>query len=1690
MKLEIDKLPELPFKKGNNSSQPKTGLESSYMLTSNQLGNMRKALIHFSLSESSLMLALHLLILKKWSNNKEFEFPVLINKKLIFVFNSADDEFLVDTAKRIESELIGNVNVVCASILIPTDKEGNCFLSEAEFSTKENGLLIEISLLDNDIAICWTMNDDYLMPDVFSSMFQALGNTISQIIDKDVGLSGNIPIFIEDSHFQHRTEKNSSLTNVSHETLHSLFLLSVGQYGDNLAIIHGGRSITYSDCFQLSMAMAELLRSQGIKQGDVVAIGMDKSANQLIAALAILYVGAVYVPIDISWPDERVASIIQVSSACCMVVNEDCSRFESFNLIKKICCIKSVSKKFQPGEVDVVNNASLTAYIIFTSGSTGKPKGVVINHIGAVNTILDINNRFAVTSNDRIYALSSLGFDLSVYDIFGILAVGGCVVIPTSYRDRSVALWAREAITNGVNCWNSVPALAELFASHAEDGGVNVFESMRLCMMSGDWIPVRLPDRIKTLSNKLCRVISLGGATEASIWSVYYEIDKSYQDEVSIPYGAPLRNQSCYVLDSGLNESPNWVSGDLYIGGVGLAIEYMGDEEKTRNSFITHNGMRLYRTGDKARYNNVGILEFLGREDNQVKVNGYRIELGEIEGAINSHPGVNRSIVKLINNNNSKNLAAFIEPVASGSEGLNIVNHFSSDNILLDHDERLKVIHSMQQSNSEKKGKEICIAEYIGQSPIFNFLNSIAATTTPDCFFQKRMYPSASSLYPVRMSISLAEDVCDVPKGVYDYDPISNSLIRKQDENKTLGKYTVAELTFWFELTEIYKLYPAQLANRLCLLELGYLFEHLNSTATVYGIGFQYLLEAIDSFNVDTDYCGRHPNDIAKIAMSLNGSTIFNSTGNDYYARQSFRHFLFEIPSIDKVHSLVNDCMVNEGPLIVIALRQSFGKSPVHCLLINTSRNVHWEMSFASYINLFEKSAVGIAKGASFSIFTVARKIDLHVQHNKLLIESGRFGQRLMLSGSKHNLGFCPIGWNEIEKSDEHWGEFSIIHGFVGGVISEQQRAELSIGKNTSRSNYEQSELNVDGLQAYLKLLLPQYMIPTHFKRVSSMPLTSTGKIDRGAEILSLEVIEKSSTDLEKNQSQLEIIKLWSDIINCKDIAVDSSFFHMGGNSLSAMRMIAKINKEKGLNISLREFFENPTINFIVSKLSNIEKINNKYDYSLCEKRSADVIRKIISGKDISGISDINGLFQATPAQESMLLGELSSKARSSYNIVLAIQLKKHISTVKLQSLSLDLVKSNPVLAYKFIVWGGNYFLAPVNNIVIDIVENDLSAISDADYEKYLDELIDQEAAKKFDPLREILFRVCLFRRSGKSDIAVFTFHHLMVDFISLDILRAGIIEMLSGYEKVVDKSSTKKLQFRDFAIWQREFIESPEGLKQRNYWLKQLENSPEFTWKNQIERFDRGDKRGRWENYEVQESIHNSLLDLKKQSDNTMFIIGLAALFACVYKESNSSDICIGTPVNSRDHQDLDGLVGMMLNTLVIRLNVNPKNNAVEFLNSVRSICMEALANSEYPFEAVSQITHNNSNYPNPLYKIRFVYRTNADVVHGGNDEISILRVDMDKSEAKFDLLINLNETLSSISGSFEYIACRWDRKTIVSMANNYQIILKWIGERSGVPLSELYSSIDKENSEKEKALTDKRRSIKKLDLQKLMCD
>jgi len=408
------------------------------------------------------------------------------------------------------------------------------------------------------------------------------------------------------------------------------FVKTVETEPQKCAVVIGNKKYSYIELHYSSNIIANRLIELNVIPGQYVGMLVKRNYSLVATMLGISKSGAAYIPIDTSLPNKRINFILDDSN-CKTVI---CSRTMLDKLPTNIRKIVVEDLLYNNNSIENCTNKAKSTdecYAIYTSGSTGTPKGVVLTHRAVINTIDWINREFQVTNRDTLLFVTSPSFDLSVYDVFGTLSVGATIKLADEELLQEPERIVETLVDGEVTIWNSAPPalvrIEPLFPSYASHS------KLRLVMLSGDWIPVSIPTKLQTVFPKV-RVKSLGGATEAAIWSNYYHINEVSKEWLSIPYGYPIQNAQYYILDHHLRPVPDNIPGDLYIGGDCLAKCYLNKLELTSQKFINNpyiKGNIIYKTGDLARYWADGTIEFLGRTDTQVKIRGYRIELGEIE---------------------------------------------------------------------------------------------------------------------------------------------------------------------------------------------------------------------------------------------------------------------------------------------------------------------------------------------------------------------------------------------------------------------------------------------------------------------------------------------------------------------------------------------------------------------------------------------------------------------------------------------------------------------------------------------------------------------------------------------------------------------------------------------------------------------------------------------------------------------------------------------------------------------------------------------------------------------------------------------------------------------------------------------------------------------------------------------------
>ncbi|MBR0530665.1 MAG: amino acid adenylation domain-containing protein [Ruminococcus sp.] len=398
-----------------------------------------------------------------------------------------------------------------------------------------------------------------------------------------------------------------------------------------------GEHFTYSQTAAMVRAKMDMMCKAGVKAGDRIAVALGKSAEQVICTLAAVMLGAVYVPFEAEVPAQRLAYCMK-NTGCRFIFAENGRGDVYENAVELPSGLDREADDSEITYCDFAGDDLLT--IIHTSGSTGQPKAVMVPQRGVRNAIDYTLKKFEIGSDDAVLALTNLAHDMSMFDLFGMILAGGRIVMPAEKNIKDPVCWLDCIKREKVTVWNSVPAMLQMLDKVMEQEKVDKISSIRRLFTGGDYLPVPL---MQKLSEKMPKamLVSVGGPTETTLWNIYHIIKPEDFSKGKIPYGRPIANNRYTIRDENMRIVPAGVTGMMYCTGVGVTAGYCNDMKATSQKYTyDEQGRRMYCTGDLGRYLPDGEIEFMGRDDLQIKINGKRIELAEIERALGEMEGV------------------------------------------------------------------------------------------------------------------------------------------------------------------------------------------------------------------------------------------------------------------------------------------------------------------------------------------------------------------------------------------------------------------------------------------------------------------------------------------------------------------------------------------------------------------------------------------------------------------------------------------------------------------------------------------------------------------------------------------------------------------------------------------------------------------------------------------------------------------------------------------------------------------------------------------------------------------------------------------------------------------------------------------------------------------------------------------
>lgn len=1026
-----------------------------------------------------------------------------------------------------------------------------------ESQTPQVWLDNQVSIQNGKLLISWDAVKDMFPEGFVDNMFEEYKLLLSSLTDESVFTKKASNLLNVDAVYKIEAENNVISANIRKESFVDAFRRSAEKYPLKTAIWTTGNVLTYKEVNDYTDRIAAGLISKGVKVNDTVAVIMEKGMNQIAAVLAILKAGACYVPVDMHNPEKRISGILKKSNTVFAVTDKgSANHVQNFDGLVSIFTCEELSKVSAEGIMFPEISPEASAYIIFTSGSTGNPKGVEISHASAMNTIRDINERFGIDENDGTIMLSNLNFDLSVYDIFGMFSCGGHIVVPDFEKVKDPLHWM-DILTRGkVTVWNTVPTFMQMMVEYDMIGNRKTDTSLRIVLLSGDWIPVDLPDKITKFFGKITKV-SLGGATEASIWSNYFVIPEDIPKEwKSIPYGKPLENQGFIILNSEMERVPVWVPGELYISGHGVAKGYVNEKEKTNASFIRISGTEgiVYKTGDYGRYLPDGNIQFLGRLDNQVKKGGHRIELGEIESNLNRIPGVKQGIVTF-KKEEAGSLTAHVICEKESMALIETKGKVMEETLLPKNNGRV----TAETADAVSKIESIAVNSIVKDFKDWGILDYLEEKhTVEDMISHFGIRPEFVGLIRNELMVLVGAKV--VTKSEGHFMTINQNKVLSEEDR--LSKRLERARNIRWEILKGSKDVRNLMADR----REDFIYpEELKQFAVSDEI-HSGMLEFIN-------YFAKKPlTSVLEIASRTENHTdeyanLLSNTGTYLYCDESLS--MLEHRQEKSACEQIAYHVYNPED------RANVGEIPLHSQSLIIAENTLHRFKNLDYV--------------------LSNLKDLLLPGGCVLIMENTANSPLMLE----TVAYFEEGYSSMtdtrEKSclpllcGEEWKEYALRNGYKNVYLYLNDEEERKKGNNIIllEAPVTLYEINTKYLKNELSKYVPSYMLPEHYIAYEEFPLNGNGKIDR--EKMKQTITHNNGTDskIMKPETDMEkcIAQIWSELLKCEDISVTNGFFELGGDSLKAIKFVNQLKEKTGHQISLQLIATYPVLKDLAANI-------------------------------------------------------------------------------------------------------------------------------------------------------------------------------------------------------------------------------------------------------------------------------------------------------------------------------------------------------------------------------------------------------------------------------------------------------------------------------------------------------------------------
>ena len=1493
-------------------------------------------------------------------------------------------------------------------------------VGNTKINEEKNYLLtIVVTTLQDRLTIDFNFNDQ-LIDGTFIGLIKGhFHHVVEQLIGRNLQTLKEVQVLTEGEKEELLRTFNETATEYPQDkSMVDLFEERAKLVPENTALICGENEYSYRTLNRMTNRLANYLRTQCyVKPGDIVGIMMDRSEWAIVSILGILKTGASYVPIDVDFPQDRKAFIIEDTQLEVLIIDSD-RLFEVTEFPVQAVAVDIQFETFDDhDEFSSLARPNDLAYVIYTSGSTGQPKGVLIEHTSNVNMALDQIREFGITETDGILQFASLSFDASVYEIFMALYSGATLVIADKTKinapDRFISYLREKSV--------SVVTLPPTYLGILD---LDQLEFLRVMITAGEAANVANA----SYCAQFLDYYNAYGPTECAVCVSTYRVKPEDRHRMQMPIGRPVSNTQLYVLDPERKLVPKGVIGELYVGGAGLARGYLNRDDLTQERFVANpfsSGELLYRTGDLAKWLPDGNLEFHGRTDNQVKIRGHRIELGEIEAVLLKSPLVNQAIVLVKEEApGQKNLVGYVIP-AEGFDKAELIEHlhlhlpkYMIPGYILDLPSfplntsgkvDKNALMTMTMGPSETSGYKAPRTELEDQlTRIWSDLLGGAKVSIEDNFFEL----GGDSIITIQLVSRIKALGYQLrPKDIFENPTIARIAEVIEEQSRSLqteqglleGPAELAPIQQWFldqefsEMSHYNQTVLLSLSKGVTEADLANAISHLQKEHDA--LRFNYSKEGGEW----TQHYGVQESVLEIVDLSQNNTEDFFANLTDLCADYQkslniesgilVRAVLFRTPGFvpeDRLLIVIHHLAVDAVSWRIMLNRLdewieilSTGNAPE--LLPKTSSYREWVMALKNFA-ASKRVREQLDFWKKISEVPTDLPTDFAVERTPTFGETDRYTVELDEKSTTRLLQEANLAYNT-QTDDILWS------GLAKALTDFTGRAQIVIGREGHGRDDLFSSVDTSETVGWFTNLHPVALdlstVNGDVGLIKSVKEQLRAIPDNGIGFGLLRYLNPP----EQAHGGLEEVK-WDLVFNylgqLDNINSTAKWFSMAaedvGPSISgAYPRPAKIiidsmvtdGKLKIIwNFSTLQYRKATIERLADSFLLNLERLiqhcvgNEKghftpSDFGLGDSVSYRELDEFLDEaepvlvphqEEVPRRERVSAVYGLSPLQKGMLFHGLYDSSSKAYNNLLSADFPSDIDVEAFTTAWNLVLQKHSILRSSFFY---DKFQIPVQavyeKVQIPIEISDLTDLSSSAQSERIEEIIQRESELAFDFTRPPLIRIKLLKTGAEFYKMLLSHHHIIWDGWSAQII---IGEFLSSYVKLLQGESPDLGQ-EDQYIDHINYIRSKDHFEVEKYWKNYLGDiaAPSLLpFSSQRENRNQGGGRTEKESLVFNRSTTREIADFCKQQKITVNTLTQGIWSFLLAQYTGNQDVIFGVTVSGRP-TDLAGAekrVGLYINTIPLRTRVD---NDKEFLEWFTELQGEQLLSREYQYGALNDI-------------------------------------------------------------------------------------------------------------------------------------